>query len=71
MSQVDWSVSTELRCKTLACQCSLVLFDNLTEGEKKVPGVECEDYLYILGIKKEKKIVVDNSRAVAKEVIFS
>lgn len=44
----------ELGCKTLSCHCSLVLFENLTE-KKKVPGVECEDYLYILGIKKEKK----------------
>lgn len=47
-------MSVELRCKTLSCHCSLVLFENLTEG-KKVPGVECGVYLYILGIKKEKK----------------
>lgn len=40
-------------------------------GGKKVPGVECGVYLYLLGIKRKKKIVVDSSREVVKEVIFS
>lgn len=60
----------ELGCKTLSCHCSLVLLENLTE-KKKVPGVECEDYLYILGIKKEKKKKWWKTRQVAKEVVSS
>lgn len=47
-------MSVELGCKALSCHCSLVLFENLTERDgggagREAPGVECGDYLYILG----------------------
>lgn len=63
-------MSVELQCKTLSCHCSLVLFENLTEGKKfQVWNVEfiCTSW----ALKRKKKIVVDSSREVVKEVIFS
>lgn len=64
-------MSVELRCKTLSCHCSLVLFENLTEGEKKFQVWNEEFICTSWALKGKKKIVVDSSREVVKEVIFS
>lgn len=65
-------MSVELRCKTFSCHCSLVLFENLTEGKKKKFQVWNVEFICTSwALKKKKKIVVDSSREVVKEVIFS